>query len=143
MFIGREEEHLELEELERVPEHLPTPGDLRVRATLKLQQFSGSYSDVWLAQSDLVRFVEQLKSLVDTQQGAAKLEAMTPDEFSLEIRPAGSLGHIEASVRLSRHQYSGPTYWPTMLSGGFEIEPRQLESTLSSFEALLMSADAS
>jgi len=143
MFIGRYEEYLELEELERVPEHLPTPGDLRVRATLRLQQFSGSYSDVWLARPELAKFVEELKSLVDTQQGKAKLEAISPDEFSLELRPAGSLGHFEASVRLGRHQYSGSTYWPAMIAGGFEIEHSQLQSILTAFQALLLPRDTS
>ena len=143
MFMGREEEHLELEELERVPEHLPTSGDVRVKATVRLQQFSGSYSDVWLARPELARFVEQLKSLVDTQQGTAKLEAISPDEFSLELRSVGSLGHLEASVRLGRYQYSGPTYWPTMIAGGFEIEPSQLQSILAAFQALLLPRDAS
>jgi hypothetical protein len=137
MLIGREEEHIELELLERVPEHLPTPGDVRVRATVKLQEFGGSYSGVWLAQPDLAKFVEQLKSLRDNRQGSAKIEAMIPDEFSLEFRPLDSLGHLEATVRLGCGHYRERSFGPTILTGGFEIEPSQLESVLDAFQTLL------
>lgn len=64
MLIGREEEHIELELLEQVSEHSPTPGDVHVRATVKIQEFGGSYSGVWLSQPDLTKFVEQLKTLI-------------------------------------------------------------------------------
>ena len=135
IYIGRDEEHIKLEELERVPKHLPTPGDVRINATVRLQQFSGSYSGVWLARPELEKFVEQLSSLVGTNQGVAKLESMGPGEFSLEIRYASST--FEVVVQLGRHQYSGPTYWPTKLSGGFGIEGSQLGSILASFQSLL------
>ena len=143
IFIGRDEEHLELEEMERVPKHLPTPGDVRVKVTLRLQDFRGSYPNVWLLQPDLERFVGELKLLVETRKTKAKRNAMSPEECSLELRPYDSLGHFEASVRLGRCQYSGPTYWPTMIAGGFEIEPNQLQSILSSFQSLLEPGDPS
>jgi len=125
-----------------VAEHLPTPGDVRIKATVRFQQFSGSHTDVWLGHSELTMFVEQLRSLVDSRQGTAKLEAISQDEFSQEVRSMDPLGHFEASVRLGRHQYSGTTCWPTMISGGFEIEPSQLQSILTAFQALLVPRDA-
>jgi hypothetical protein len=137
IFIGRDEEHLELEEMERVPLYLTTPGDVRVKVNLRLQEFRGSYSNVWLSKSDLERFVGQLKLLVETRKTTAKIEAMSPGEFSFELRPYDSLGHFEASVQLGRHQFSGPTYWPTAISGGFEIEPSDLVPILAGFQALL------
>jgi hypothetical protein len=137
VFIGRDREHLELEEMERVPQHLPTPGDVRVNVNLRLQEFRGSYSNVWLSRPDLEKFVEQLKLLIKTRKTAAKLEAMSPGEFCFELRPYDSLGHFEASVQLGRHQFSGPTYWPTVLSGGFEVDPSELESILAGFRTFL------
>lgn len=143
IFIGRDDEHLELEEMERVPTQLPTPGDVQVKVTLRLQDFRGSYSNVWLSKPDLERFVEDLELLVETRKTTAKLNGMSPGEFSLELRPYDSLGHFEASVQLGRHQYSGPTYWPTVLSGGFEVEPSDLVSILAGFRALLVPRDTS
>ncbi len=143
MLIGRDKECIEIVELERVPGHLPTPGDVRVKATVTLQLFSGSHSDVWLSQPDLAAFVKQLRIVVDSRKGTAKLEAMSPDEFSLELRATDSLGHYEVSVRLCRYQYSGPTHWLTAVSGGFEFEPDQLPSILAAFQALLEPCDAS
>lgn len=143
IFIGRDEEHLELEEMERVPKHLPTPGDVRVKVTLRLQDFRGSYPNVWLSKLGLERFVGELKLLVETRKTKAKLNAMSPEEFSLELRPYDTLGHFEASVRLGRCQDSGATYWPTMIAGGFEIKPSQLQSILASFQSLLETEDPS
>lgn len=143
MFIGRHHEHLELEEVERIPDHLPTPGDVRVRATVKLQDFGGSYAGVWLARSELSKFVDQLRTVVETRRGTATLEAMSPGEFTIELRSLDSAGHFEVRVRVGRHQYSGRTNWPTMVAGGFEVEPDQLPSVLAAFESLLSPAQAS
>ena len=137
MFIGRDDEHLELEEIERVPDHLPTPGDVRVRATVTLQDFAGSYDGIWLSHSDLSNFVKQLRTVVQTRKGTAKLEAMSPGEFTMEVRSVDAAGHFEASVRVGRQQYSGRTYRPAMVTGGFEIEPDQLPLVLAAFESLL------
>ena len=140
IFIGRDEEHIKLEEMERVSHHLSMPDDVQVKVNLRLQDFHGSYSHVWLYKPDLERFVEELKLLVETRRTSAKLEAMSPEEFSLELRPCDSLGHYEASVRLGRYQYSGSTYWPTMISGGFEIGS-DLNHILADFKALLVPND--
>jgi hypothetical protein len=137
MLIGNESEHVELVELERLPAHLPTPGDVRVKATVTLQQFSGTYSEVWFEQPVLVAFMEQLKALVESRKGTAKLESMGPDEFALELRSMETPGDYEASVRLGRYQYSGPTYWLTTISGGLEIDPKQLPSVLAGFQAMI------
>ena len=141
IFIGREEEHIKLEELERVPNHLPTPGDVRVNATVRLQQFSGSYSGVWFARPDLDKFVDQLSSVIETNQGAAILASMSPGEFLLEINSMKSF--IEVSVQLGRQQNSDLTNKSTILSGGFGIEMSGLESILIAFKSLVGPKDPS
>jgi hypothetical protein len=137
MRIGRDDEYLEIEELERCPDTLPGAGDVKVKVTVRLQEFSGSYSGVWLAKRDLVRFVAQLQAVFDTRTGKANLEAMSPNVLAVELRPMNSRGYFEMSVRLGRHQYSGDTNWPTFVAGGFEIEPDELRSVLLAFKALL------
>ncbi len=137
MLIGRGNEYLEIEEQERLPDTLPCAGDVRVKVTMRFQKFGGSYSEIWLAKPDLVRFVEQLQTVVETRTGKARLEAMSPDELTIELRPMDSLGHFEIFVRLGHHQYSGATCRPPVVAGGFEIEPDQLPVVLSGFKALL------
>ena len=137
IFIPRDEEHRVMEETERVPLGLPTSGDVRVKINLRLQEFRGSYPNVWLSKPELERFVGQLKLLVETRKASAKIDAMSPGEFSFELRPYDSLGHFEASVQLGRRQFSGPTYWPTIISSGFESAPSELVSILAGFQALL------
>lgn len=137
MFAGTEDEHLELTELERIPNDKPTPGDVRLQASVRLKEFSGRYSSVWLAKPDLEEFVADLQQLVESRRGKVRLQSLSPDEFWVEIRSVDSLGHFELEVQLKRYQYSGPTYWPTTVSGGFEVEPTQLPSILSGFRAFL------
>lgn len=143
MYVGRDEEHLELQELERVPAHLPTAGDVRLAVSLRLQEFSGGYDGVWVARPALKRFVEQLDVLLRTRKSTARIEAMSPGEFSMELRPVGQLGHYEVRVLLGRHQYSGTTSWPTALSGGFELGPSDLPVILAAFESMLTPSGAS
>ena len=138
IYIGRDDEHLQLEAMEWVPAHHPMPGDVRVQVTLRLQDFCGSYSGVWLSKPELERFLKELESLEDSRKATARLDAVSPNEFSLELRPYGHLGHFEASVLLGRHQFSGPSCWPTTLCGGFEVDPAGLPSILSGFRALLV-----
>jgi hypothetical protein len=135
--IGREDEYLEIEQLERVSSSLPASGDVRVRVSVRLQRFLGSYGSVWVGKSDLEHFVEQLRVVERSRKGNARLEALSPHEFRLELRQLGSLGHFEVAVQLGRYQYSGRIYWPICLSGGSEIDPDELGSLRSGFEALL------
>ncbi len=136
--LGSDLEFLELEGLEHTPcEGVATAGSVRARVTVQLLSFYGSHSGVWLLGHDLDDFVAQLRKLVDTRKETARLESMDPSEFQLELRPIDRVGHYEASVRLGTYQYSGPTYWQTTLSGGFEIAPDQLPHILLAVEELL------
>lgn len=137
MLIGRRNEHLVIEVLERLPDDSPTPGDLRGKVSLKLREFTGCYSGVWLAKPDLNAFVEQLEALETSRSGSAKLEAMSPDELTLELRSMDDKGHFEAAVQLGRYQYSGDTDRPTRISGGFIVDPDQLPAIMTAFRNLL------
>ena len=55
----------------------------------------------------------------------------------MEIRSIDSVGHFEVQTQLRRNQYSGPTNWPTMVAGGFELDPSQLETVIKRFRALV------
>ena len=137
MKIGNNNEYIELIEQERVPEHLPTSGNVRVKVSVQLQEFHGSYENVWLDKNELRIFLKELHKLNETRKGKVYLKSLSPDEFWVEIRTIDSVGHFEVQVQLKRHQYSGPTYWPTSVAGGFELDPFQLESIIKGFRALV------
>ncbi len=135
---GTAEYFLELEELERLPDSTPTPGDVRVKALVRFGEFRGSYSEVWLSKPDLERFVEELQALDETDTGKARFEAMSPDEMVIEFQPVDAR-HVDVFVLIGRRQYSdsGSTYWPTAVSGGFGIERQQLPSVVAMFRTLI------
>lgn len=139
MLIGRDKEYVEIVELERIPDTLPTPGDVRVEVTVRLQDFGGRYGEVWLAQPDLVKFVRDFEAVVTAGSGRAVLEAMSPDELTLEFEQLTTEEHVRLHVRLGRYQYSWgwDTYWPTSVEGGFEVASCALPSILAGFQALL------
>ena len=136
MRIGSDEEFIEITELERAPQHLPNAGDVRVCVHVKFKEFAGRYDSVWLEAPVLKDFIAALDSLEAQRNGSVVLESSSPNEFRLNIRSRDTQGHLVAEVCLSRYQYSGPTYWRTSVSGGFELDPSSLPSVLQAFKAL-------
>ena len=135
MKIGSNNEYIELIELERNPEGTPCAGDINLQVNLKLQEFQGSYSGVWVEATEMARFLVELKALEASRNGSAKICSMSPEEFILEIRSSDSLGHMEIETQLHRLQYSGPKYWPIFLKGGFEAQPKTISEIISCFRS--------
>jgi hypothetical protein len=124
-------------ERERIRESLPTPGDVRVEVTIRLQEFAGSYENVWLSRPELQSFLGQLSDLIETRKGKAELHSMSPDEFWLEIRPADTSGHFEVATQLKRHQYGGTPHCPTVVAGGFALDTPQLDALYMDISILI------
>jgi hypothetical protein len=118
---GIEGETLQIEELERTPAHQPTAGDARVMVTVRTPVGDANYSRVWLSLPAMKSFAKQLPLVFETRKVAAKLQAMTPEEFVLEIHPLDSVGHIGARVHLKRRDNLRRFDLTTTLSGEFEI----------------------
>ncbi|WP_425493874.1 WapI family immunity protein [Lysobacter gummosus] len=136
MRIGCELEHVSITLLERCPRQTPTEGDVRVHVAVVLGEFCGAYDSIWLERPVLAKFVEDLRGLELTRAGEATLQSMSPGELTLKFRSRDNLGHIVVEVLLQRFQYSGPTYWPVVVSGGFELDPTDLPRILKQFYEL-------
>lgn len=136
MKIGSHNEYIELIELERLPEGIQCSGDINLQVTVKIKEFQGSYSGVWLEVPEMKKFLEELKALDKSRKGSAKISSTSPEEFILEIRSSDNLGHIEIETQLHRLQWSGPTYWPILLKGGFEVEPEAISELILCFKNL-------
>lgn len=87
---------IRLTELET--EHYPS-AECEVKASLEGLQVGRV---VWFEADALRVFVSDLDSLYQSSSGSAELVAMDPQEFRLLFRSADKLGHVSATVTISR-----------------------------------------
>jgi len=137
MEIGKNKEYISIIELERISDDLPTPGDVRLKVSVCIKEFAGSYEDVWIEKDELKRFLLDLIKLEETREGEARLESMSPDEFWMEFRTIDRAGHMGVEVQLKRFQYSESKLWPRMVVGGFEFDVSTLPQLVREFKKLL------
>lgn len=127
MKLGSQNEYLELQFAESIPQGRPSAGDVRVSVAISIEGFAGQYQDVWLEKPQLEAFIAQLGALDASLQGKATLNSASPDEFTLNLHALDSLGHLGAEVALQRVRYdSQGNYRPLKVSGSFEFEPNQI-----------------
>ena len=100
MVIGEGANRLEIVATERVPDHLPTPGDTRFTIAVSAEAYSAAGS-AWIDAEALTAFVKELQSVNATRTGFAEVESMSPSKFKLRISVIDQAGHTEASGRLS------------------------------------------
>ena len=86
MVIGQDN-CVEIECLEAISKHLPTPGDLRLRVNVQSDGFAGQSSSAWIDRNEFERFLDQLRKLDTKRQGCAELVALSPEDFKLRIWP--------------------------------------------------------
>ncbi|HEX9996611.1 MAG TPA: hypothetical protein VGB45_05680 [Abditibacterium sp.] len=95
--------------------------------------FSGKVT-LWCHRTDLHRFIEQLRECEKTRRGEAKLEAMSPQEFSLRIFNSHSKGDFAVSYRISKSLFNMSN---CLIEGEFELDPSFLMQILRDFEELV------
>ncbi|WP_316674903.1 hypothetical protein [uncultured Tolumonas sp.] len=135
MHIGSEHEYINIIEIDRNAAGSPCAGNIKAEITLKLHSFQGSYDEVWLEHSEIMRFLSEVKNLESSHRGSAKIASVSPDELLFEVRSFDNLGHMEIEVQLHCYQFDGTKYRPTFLKGEFEINPSNLHKIISIFEA--------
>lgn len=137
MVIREGDDSIEIVAVERVPDHMPTPGDTRLEVVVTSGGFSGR-SSAWVDNDRLCAFVRQLSALLkDRGQGAADLESISPGEFVLRIESVDSLGHIAVSGRLAKRMYAGECGpYLHAVEFGFEFDPTALSEIVATFEAI-------
>ena len=134
--LGSPHRRLEIEVIERVPAHLPRAGDVRVSVSFALDGFGGRRT-IWLGLEDLTLFHQQLRDLFNSRVGVATLQAMSRDEFSLDVEPLHVRGCFEARVRLTRRQHGEPGMRAAMsLEGSIEISSEYVNEILTGFRRL-------
>ncbi|MGL5078828.1 MAG: hypothetical protein ACRDBG_23775, partial [Waterburya sp.] len=84
MLICEGDNFLEMIATERVPDHLPTPGDTHFEIRVRSSGFAGQ-GWMWVEFQSLKRFIEQLRELENQRQGKAEISSMSPGQFWLRI----------------------------------------------------------
>lgn len=129
---------IELELLERLPDSAPTPGDVRLRVTLRPEGGeTASYDGVWLARPELEAFVVELQEWLAIAEGSPRVEALSPGEFSLELVTgrAGSAGVLRSG--LGRTGTSGVDTTPTSVQVNAALSGNEVAGLQAFFTALL------
>ncbi|MGF1479592.1 MAG: hypothetical protein ACFB4I_08880 [Cyanophyceae cyanobacterium] len=127
---------VEMMVVERIPKHLPTPGDTHFRIKVQSHGFTGQ-GWTWIGAPSLENFVEQLRKLENHRQGSGELSSLSPQQFWLQISSVDSLGHIAVAGQLAQlgHGVGGEH----LLKFGFELDPNTLLSIVKNFEAVVAS----
>ena len=103
MLIRNGNDFLEMIPLERVAEHLPTPGDTRFAVRIQSGAFSGQ-GTTWIDFSALQKFADDMKRLERTRSGHAETLSISPNEFRLVVSTIDGWGHVAVSGRLARNK---------------------------------------
>lgn len=109
-------------------------GSFEVSLEVTSQNFSGSQSQVHFFATDYTKFLKGLRELEETRQGAARLQAMSPNEFWMEVLAVDKLGHIHLQGKLTQESsLRSEALWNSI---GFDIEldPTRLPRIIREFE---------
>lgn len=133
MILRGQHESVELVCEEVLPPHLPSSGDIRLAVRVVSHGFSGEYDQVWVGAGEFRRFLAALRELEAARQGAAAIEALSPEEFQLVVRTIDRAGHLTVEGRLGRWVFA--RYWQAIVFG-FEFCPSLLGQAVREFERL-------
>ena len=131
MIIQDRANAIELTLLERIPDDLPTPGDVRLRVKVEAEGFVG-LSEVWIEKPTLELFTQDLLALERTRDGEAVLKGVSPDEFILRLRSVDRAGHIAVNGQLGRITYGLKAY-EQRLHYAFDLSSDMLGTWVKTF----------
>jgi hypothetical protein len=137
--IGSEGEFLQIDLLE--VSTVQRRRDMRVGVTIGSHGFRGHMEDVWIDDLALTQFLGHFNALIESLQGTAVLESMSPDEFHLEIAPLDSRGHFQIAASLNRRAIQGRANRNDKVSAMLEFDQAELGPILGAFKSLLSSSE--
>jgi hypothetical protein len=127
MVIREGSDRVEVVATDRVPDHLPTPGDTQLAIAVQSRGFAAEGS-TWVEAPRLEAFVGQLRELEARRQGSAELESISPGEFWLRVFATDRAGHVAVAGRLSQRRQA--------LEFEFPFCPSVLPSIVAGFAAI-------
>lgn len=137
MLICEGDNSVEIVAIDRVSDHLPTPGDTQFEIKIQSFGFAGQ-GWAWVSAACLAAFVEQLRTLELERQGCAEIESISPRQFWLRIWAIDRLGHTALTGRLTGRlqKYETQLTFAHSLEFGFQFSPDLLPRIVRDFEAI-------
>ncbi len=110
--------------------------DIRLGVSVRADDFTGEYDQVWIARQDWVHFIVHLNRLERERIGEAALYAMSPEEFELRLKIVTPKGDLAACGFLSKRQLRGHGEWvKSRVEYWFDLDPSMLREWVDRFES--------
>jgi hypothetical protein len=127
MVIREASNSVEVAATERVPDHLPSAGDVRLGISVRSGWFPG-VGAAWVEAPRLREFIDRLRALEARRSGRAEVESISPGQFWLRIDVTDRAGHLASAGRLARGEQ--------VLEFGFKVCLSWLPQVVAAFEAI-------
>ncbi|WP_429056741.1 hypothetical protein [Aeromonas jandaei] len=128
---------LSLKLLHATPSQNSSHPDLHVEISATVGAYSVQGVKAWLEWPDIEAFISALRVLVLELKGEAKLIALSPEDFQLEISNIDGLGHFGLNFVVGSQYQTGNGHFKCGLQAGFEVELSDLELSLRWFDAVI------
>jgi hypothetical protein len=127
---------IELQVLEHGTLEGQAEGDLRLKVSVRMDDFAGAYAGVWIARDDWRAFITSLRTLEHERRGEASLIAMSPDKFELHLEIIDRAGHLAAHGFLSRYHFRpNQDALRSRIEYYVDVDPSLLRELVGSFSA--------
>ena len=130
---------LSLKLLHATPSQNSSHPDLHVEISATVGAYSVQGVKAWLEWPDIEAFISDLTVLVRELKGEAKLTAISPEDFQLELSNLDGLGHFGLNFAVGSQHLAGNGHFKCSLQAGFEVELSDLELSLQWFDTVISS----
>ncbi|HEY3330794.1 MAG TPA: hypothetical protein VGK19_12275 [Capsulimonadaceae bacterium] len=100
--------------------------------------FRGASDGIWVAASELRRFIEDFRLCEEHREGKATLSALSPGEFELSLEAVNTSGQFVLTYMVGRYAFACNEFTVhRTVSGGFEIDAVMLTQNVLELGELL------
>ena len=118
-------------------DHSKRSRSFEVSVEVTARGFTGRHHEIHFFESHFEEFLSSLRELDRKRQGNARLEAMTPYEFWLEVLSVDKLGHIHLQGKLTQVSSVRPERLWNSLGFDIELDPSVFPRFVREFENFL------
>lgn len=105
---------------------------------ININDFLSKLNQVWFAEKKIELFVNELKSLFNTDRKTSSLETMSPNEFVLMIEKIDNLGHYALKYEITKNSYIQDKLVKQEIKNIFEITQCEVDKIIDYFNSVLI-----
>lgn len=125
---------IELIKIESVKEHYPS---YKIRIKVDTENIKTDFDNfIWISETDIDTFLKELEILDRERKGEAVLNGMSPNEFSLVLKPIDLLGHLSIGFKLVKEDRIDKDY-SYDIKVDFQIDPTILPKLIADFKTFV------